>query len=357
MSGPPALTHLKYIDALRGIAILLVILCHVFIAFPELDVPGLAGTFLWQANRGVQLFYIISAFTLFYSYKEKNWSWQEYFVRRFFRIAPMFYVAVIVYTIFFVDGISASVLVKMFTFTNGIDIYNINAVFPGSWSIAVEFPFYIVLFLLLTRINNLTQSVNFFLVSCVIAFLLNALLRRTLDGPEEVVGLYLYFYLPSQAPVFALGVVLYFLVVRNETRVAPLTLLLLGFLVSLHIAIGGKGLIEDHVQLSIGFAIVTLALARFPVAVIVNAFTSFIGKISFSLYLTHFMVIYGFRNVTVFNLTDSGLLNYVIAFSTIAVIAGVLSTITYYAIEKPMMKVGTLLLRQRAELPLGVEGK
>jgi peptidoglycan/LPS O-acetylase OafA/YrhL len=85
---------LDYIDAVRGVAVLLVILVHTL---TFLDRGGLNSIFrigVEQGRMGVQLFYMASAFTLFYSLayrsKEESFSSVKFFIRRFFRIAPMF---------------------------------------------------------------------------------------------------------------------------------------------------------------------------------------------------------------------------------------------------------------------------
>jgi peptidoglycan/LPS O-acetylase OafA/YrhL len=46
--------------------------------------------------RGVQLFYMVSAFTLL-SVSRQPFNARSFFIRRFFRIAPAFYIAMIAY--------------------------------------------------------------------------------------------------------------------------------------------------------------------------------------------------------------------------------------------------------------------
>ena len=95
--------HLAYIDSLRGIAILMVVVVH---AAQIVFHPGLFATILSKGAYGVQLFFIVSALTLFLSYEQrqpieiKNVD-KFFFIRRFFRIAPAFYLATILYTLAF----------------------------------------------------------------------------------------------------------------------------------------------------------------------------------------------------------------------------------------------------------------
>lgn len=58
---------LKYIDALRGVAILLVVMVHT-LQYAIMDYDDILIPFFSFAAKGVQLFFVASAFTLFLSY-------------------------------------------------------------------------------------------------------------------------------------------------------------------------------------------------------------------------------------------------------------------------------------------------
>ncbi|MBW4476371.1 MAG: acyltransferase family protein [Tolypothrix brevis GSE-NOS-MK-07-07A] len=97
----------EFIDALRGIAALGVLLVHTTQHCGSLHalIPGITSFGL----RGVQLFYILSALTLFLSfeerYKKDKYPLISFFIRRFFRIAPLFYVVILIN--FMIKGYSA----------------------------------------------------------------------------------------------------------------------------------------------------------------------------------------------------------------------------------------------------------
>lgn len=90
--------NLNYIDSLRGIAILMVVLVHttlnVRVTNQSLNAIGLYG------QMGVQLFFIASALTLCLSLERtiytENWL-GFFYLKRFFRIAPLYYLGIIVY--------------------------------------------------------------------------------------------------------------------------------------------------------------------------------------------------------------------------------------------------------------------
>ena len=101
-------TKYEYINAIRGFAILGVVLVHSSQwVRPASDILSKIAS---EGARGVQLFYVASALTLFLSMasrkqQEERRGLLSYFIRRFFRIAPAFYCAIIIYTAY--NGMSA----------------------------------------------------------------------------------------------------------------------------------------------------------------------------------------------------------------------------------------------------------
>ena len=148
------LKKLDYIDAVRGIAVLMVLFVHTLTLSNTLNLNHFFRVIVEQGRMGVQLFYMASAFTLFYSLSQRA-SGSGFFIRRVFRVAPMFYIATIfyffLYTIFPVSNIEAADLntftfANLFshlTFTHGFSPYWINTIVPGGWSVGVEMLFYL----------------------------------------------------------------------------------------------------------------------------------------------------------------------------------------------------------------------
>src|ERR1700722_4770417 len=101
-AGAAGKPKFAYIDCLRGYAVIMVMINHVTYAIPQLPwrVHQL-GAFGWH---GVQLFFLASAITLLMSssYERDRTgrvSSGDFFIRRFLRIAPMYYLAALLYWI------------------------------------------------------------------------------------------------------------------------------------------------------------------------------------------------------------------------------------------------------------------
>lgn len=157
--------HYDYLDALRGIAILGVVLVHSGILSGQQHTLYVIA---FTGQRGVQLFYMVSAFTLFMTLDSRRTEQKEisnFFIRRFFRIAPLFYLAIVANLLLYGrsliidDKLSALDIISGFLFLHGLCPRTINSVAIGGWSIAVETSFYLLVPMLYYRIRSYhTQS-------------------------------------------------------------------------------------------------------------------------------------------------------------------------------------------------------
>jgi len=148
------------LDHLRAFAIVYVLLFHYkFFGHPAWEVP--IGVFGWT---GVDLFFVLSGFLiagqLFAGVaKGKPIAAREFFVKRFFRIIPPYFLVLILYFSFSAlsEWGNLSPAWRYFTFTLnfGLDLRKYST-FSHAWSLCVEEQFYLVLplcFWLFTRYN------------------------------------------------------------------------------------------------------------------------------------------------------------------------------------------------------------
>ncbi len=203
-----AVTRYEFIDALRGFAFLGVLVTHVV---PRVGgLPDFAYRVAVAGAEGVQLFFIISALTLFLSFDSRRGTQARplaaFLVRRFFRIAPLFYLAAIFYPWFAsrwsgAEVPGASAFLATFGFVHVWHPDTVNRVVPGGWSIGVEMEFYLLVPYLYAKVRRVETAVAATLVSLVAGGVLSVAVRaalpRLLGTERDAAGLFVWWWLPN----------------------------------------------------------------------------------------------------------------------------------------------------------------
>jgi peptidoglycan/LPS O-acetylase OafA/YrhL len=160
------------LDHLRALAILLVFFFHYFILSG--GEPKWLPDYARFGWTGVDLFFVLSGFLissqLFLKIKqEKNISYKEFFLKRFFRIIPAYIVVVGIYFIFpiFREKESLPAIWKFLTFTQnfGTNLKDYGT-FSHAWSLCVEehFYFFLPIILIILQTKNLFNKSYWLLV-------------------------------------------------------------------------------------------------------------------------------------------------------------------------------------------------
>jgi peptidoglycan/LPS O-acetylase OafA/YrhL len=154
------------IDLLRGLAILFVLLNHVNMRLVIAKIPyghalphRLLNDFVWNGQRGVQIFFAVSGF-LITSTTLRRWGTlssvrvRDFYLLRFARIAPLLILLLGVLSVFdlaqvknfIVPGGLGSALFAALTFRMNVLLRAHHGSFPGNWyvlwSLSVEETFY-----------------------------------------------------------------------------------------------------------------------------------------------------------------------------------------------------------------------
>jgi peptidoglycan/LPS O-acetylase OafA/YrhL len=151
--APSAVTHLhlRYIDGLRALAALSVLVYHAWTG-PSAVYTTFADRFLTMGAHGVDLFFVISGFCLAYPTIARHragsatrFDTASYFARRLVRIIPPYYAAIVVLALVFTafhlhsDGLSPAALVSQFLFLDKYPAY-LSGTF---WTLPVELRWYV----------------------------------------------------------------------------------------------------------------------------------------------------------------------------------------------------------------------
>ena len=352
--------RLDYIDALRGIAVTGVILSHAKNLFPDMHWRLIKLTEF--GAHGVQLFFVASALTLMLSWHARNDGAVPFYLRRLFRIAPMFWLATALYgglnaVGLWPDGSSdpAAIAATAF-FVHGWAPDTINLVVPGGWTIGVEMTFYAVFPVIAASVTTLPRAMAFAIGSALLAGVANTEALRLMATVEpSKLGFFVYYWFPNSLQVFAFGCLSY-----HMLRFSPVSNVWSAVLLA---GAGSLALycawwpvpwyptwvspISRELLTAIASVLLALALARTNMTWLVNRVTCFVGRVSFSAYLVHFLVLYPFVHF-LGPLHASSWVSVPVLAGLMAVILGItvwLSAMTYQLVERPCIQAGNRFIR------------
>lgn len=249
---------------------------------------------------GVETFFLISGFCFFHLYAQRSFDGAElrsFHLKRFFRIAPLYYLAMVLGALFaFEQAVGPRVtplrVVENVTMTFGL-VHPNHAMVLGGWSIGLEYVFYLA-FPALAFIARWRLAIY----AVAIALVLWALPYNfgVVYEAAEARKFHAYVQLPNHAFLFAFGAVIADLRMRFPARIpAPASLVLLAVLVW-SAALAQEEII-DHLEVMVGMTRVKYVVLC-TVMVGLFAFTKlprtkrmapllWLGELSYSVYLMH----------------------------------------------------------------------
>ncbi len=340
-------------DSMRGIAALLVFIFHFYglsgmVAIAGqgfLHTVGLAG------HVGLDIFFVLSGFFIFRSIYINGVN-KTYFQRRFFRIAPIYYFSLII-ALAFLTPVTLTTLSGMkdivahLFFLQSFSPSTYYGINPVLWSLSIEmiFYFFLPLFFIITK-KNTRRIIVFALLMAIASYLFRYYITTFYGAWDSITRVIFTENFIGRADQFAFGMLASLVVLRYPGNK------ILTYLSPVFLAIGAVGIywgMSVFAELGGGFrdvlfyqiflhSLIGLFTALFFVGlffahkgikvVMGNPITEFLGKISYSFYIWHFIVIEQVMKLTL-GLTYSFLYSLAIAL--------VLSTMTYYFVEKPFL--------------------
>lgn len=322
--------HVSGLALLRGIAALSVSLFHFTGAvLPKLHVDAAASLFA-NGWLGVEVFFVISGFVIPYSLLDKGYTVRKFFsymAKRIIRINPPAYLALVLVVAqwYLIDYVISHEI----KYTKDLSMmqvaHNVFFTIPFSdykwivgiyWTLAIEFQFYVIIGLLF---NILFERVS--ILPFITVFLLLGLLQYL---PFPAGNSFFHF-----SALFAMGGISLY---RRQHRISTFTyvLLLLAFAILAYFEIGIAHAIAG---LLTAFAIQYVSLE--------NMATRFLGKISYSFYLTHVLVGSTCEFVLVKFISTAPVANRLAMQAACLLVAIGVAYVFYLLVEQPFMRLAS----------------
>ena len=380
--------RLTPIEGLRGYLAIWVLFSHVFLSTGYADNFGHLIGFLTNGPLAVKCFMIISGFVIFLLLDVKQESYKKFIIRRFLRIYPA-------YLLLFLISIPCSILwEKVFIHMHDlgwfspvwVKIFNgdINSLWshaqfhipahllllqglvpesllPGSptaflepaWSLSLEWQFYLIAplaFWLLTSKKISRRLLAF--AACLLTLLL---VRRFEIMPAA---------LPFQIEYFFIGATCYFLyrfltsIEIHSDWIFPSACLIVA---AIFRATGKNIELFPFILWAIFFALLleptTSLSCRVFMPLFSNPISVWLGQISFSIYLSHAIVIIVVKWCLLTLLPNATQMQHLLLLAPLTLIFTVLvSAGLYYAVEAPFIRLGAKITGGKPK-PIAVAGQ
>lgn len=321
----------KDIDGLRGYSVLAVVIFHF--------------GFLPNGFLGVDVFFVISGFLITNLIYQKilngEFSILDFYIRRTRRIIPLVLFICLISLILGIvvmlpddlDNLAQSVFATIFFNNNTLqaittkdywDVVNEFKPLMHTWSLAVEEQYYLFYPCILLLISKISQRL---ILPIFITLTLISISLFFLPFQEHIK----FYYLPFRFFEFSIGgIAAIFLkggVIKN--KFSSLFIILLIVIFCLNFNYVNKDLLLFITVIISCFIIITdNKKTKISIFLLENKFIVFIGKISFSIYMWHQLIL-AFGKYFVFY--KVGLVEYII----ISVLIIFLSITSFYLIEKP----------------------
>jgi peptidoglycan/LPS O-acetylase OafA/YrhL len=352
----------RFIDALRGYSILAVLFVHSSQSVHPAS--SALQTLMSHGARGVQLFFIASALTLSLSWDSRRTHeispTRNFYLRRFFRIVPMFYIAILFYVVLYgfsprywaPNGIEWWFVPLTALFLNGYLPETITSVVPGGWSIAVEMTFYLVLPFILRYLTTRRSLVAFVLITLALCAatrlaVSNFLAPHYPPDQQYLVSNFTSLNFFGQLPIFAVGLLVSSLFKNLEMLrrfVVYCGLILIAIVIASLALRALPNFIDNYIFIGFGLALFAGFLACYPNRILVNSPVVHMGTVSFSMYLTHFAVLEAFSKFGFTAIFHSGNLSSILYYLCAVAVTAPVSCFFYSAIEKPGIHLGKRLI-------------
>lgn len=357
----PRLGHLPELDGIRGIAALMVFFHHM--CFTEFNISGWTNGFVrglysvtsyWDS--GVDVFFVLSGFlitSLLIRDRKSPDYYKDFYWKRALRIFPL-YAFVAIGILIFIPGSQRFILLCALFVANFANVFHVQAIGPF-WTLAIEEQFYVLWPTVVRRRSLATLRHWAFAIICVVI-----VLRYVF----AIYGHHNYWHTYLRCDGLALGALLACMLERCQSVGQGLAakrgflLGLLGtgvalFLLSLWIPTSSRSIAFHAATEAAGITLLCGGFVGISVAftgrrwlgLLRSRVLTFFGLISYALYMVHLFIRDAYDKVRG-PLQPNDLAGYFLRIAVVLAITIVVTLITRYTIELPIMSLRKYVLHR-----------
>lgn len=290
--------RIESLDIFRGICAILVMFIHIRVSGTVTELPISRNAYAF-----VDFFFILSGFVIAMKYTNTSTTFKKYITTRFFRIYPLFFALMTVSVINellkyvantklgiefgaspFTGGSSPEFIPYYYTLTQAwLPWVKSNGFLYPSWSISIEFYMYIILWALISHRHYKLSTVVFLVVSLLIA-----IINHKSSYPNDVM---------RGMICIPLGALAFY--VKDHVKKMPY--MEIPMIIACYLAVTQEYSFK-FIAVSASFFITIIIFSHdsgIVSKVIINKFMKYLGKLSYSIYLSHSIVLYFFVLISI----------------------------------------------------------
>lgn len=289
-------------------------------------------------------------------------SWAlEYFVKRFFRIAPLYYcilAGMVLWKAFrwqiFEQSLETMVLNLTFTFGFAPWV----GIIKGGWTVGVEMLFYAIFPVFLLTVRSMPATLVLLLLSVTVTYAARSTLQTHFESHVSQYGYnWAYFSFPANLCYFVFGILAFRVAAHADKSSTTIRWLVPAFSVvtlgALMFAKPGSVLFQwkdEAIVWGLGFGSLCLWKSTRPSPWCANRFFEYLGERGYSIYLLHPIAIVllksALQDVYALLIPQVGAYAYFACFIVLLVPLLLLAELTYRFIEVPGIAFGSSMAKK-----------